>query len=56
MSNAARESGAADDLVFRAQKPSVVDFLLGGPKLSDADADLLADRNKDFGRAVKTPE
>lgn len=38
---------------FDAARPSVVDFLLDGPKLSDADADLLAARAKDTGREIE---
>jgi antitoxin Phd len=38
---------------LEAGKPSVVDFLLGGSKLSDADAELLADRARDTGRETE---
>lgn len=48
-----KESGPADDLDSGVQKPSLVEFLLGGPKLSDADAALLAERNRDSGREVE---
>jgi prevent-host-death family protein len=38
---------------LEADKPSLVDWLLGGPKLSDKDARSLAKRPKDFGREVE---
>lgn len=38
---------------LEAARLSDVDILLDGPKLSDADVDLLAARAKDFGRDIE---
>jgi prevent-host-death family protein len=37
---------------LKGKRPSFVEHLLGGPKLSDEEADLLCQRSKDTGRDI----